>query len=56
MIFQIAGVLAFPLDQTTKPLSESTVTRVLSRLIVALFASAGAANAALEATRVKTGS
>lgn len=43
LVYQVVGALAFPLDQTTKPLSATWATRLLACLTVTAFASAGAA-------------
>jgi hypothetical protein len=42
VIYVVAGTLAFPLDQTTKPISATGGSRLLARLLVAILASAGA--------------
>jgi hypothetical protein len=49
VLFQVAGVLAFPLDQTTKPVSTSSLSRLANHILVALLAAAGAARGALQA-------
>ena len=36
------GILAFPLDETTRPISATWVTRLLARLAVTIFAAVGA--------------
>ncbi|WZO96037.1 hypothetical protein EP7_003010 [Isosphaeraceae bacterium EP7] len=42
VLYVVAGTLAFPLDQTTKPISATSGSRLAARLLVALFAAAGA--------------
>ena len=44
LIYEVVGLVAFPLDETTRPLSATWGTRLLARLAVAIlsFASAGA--------------
>jgi hypothetical protein len=42
LIYEVVGALAFPLDQTTKPISATASTRLFGRLMVATLASAGA--------------
>jgi hypothetical protein len=41
--FQAIGAMAFPYDDTDHPISKTWVTRLIVRLLVAVFASAGAA-------------
>ena len=48
VIFQVAGVMAFPLDRTTKPVSTSWGSRLFSHLAVAVLGAAGAAWGALQ--------
>jgi hypothetical protein len=43
LIYEVVGALAFPLDQTTKPISATPASRLLGRIIVATLASAGTA-------------
>jgi len=43
LIYEVVGTLVFPLDQTTKPVSATAVSRLLGRLSIAALASAGAA-------------
>lgn len=47
MIYEFVGALAFPLDDTSKPVSATWGTRLLARLAVTIFASAGAVMATL---------
>lgn len=54
LIFQIAGMVVFPLSQTTLPISITQASRLTSHLLVALFAAAGAARGAIEIQRNKT--
>ncbi|QDV36140.1 hypothetical protein [Tautonia plasticadhaerens] len=51
--YQIVGVVAFPLDETTKPLSATWATRLLAHLPVATLAAAGSAWGALDTPRRK---
>jgi len=53
LLYEIVGALAFPLDETTKPLSASSVTRLLARLTVAVLASIGATRGAWSAPRIR---
>ncbi|MDR3619868.1 MAG: hypothetical protein P4L85_11010 [Paludisphaera borealis] len=46
VIYEVVGALAFPLDQTTKPISATAGTRLLGRIMVASLAAAGAAKSA----------
>lgn len=46
LVYQMIGALAFPLDQTTKPISATGGTRLLAHLAVTALASAGAARGA----------
>jgi hypothetical protein len=43
LIYELAGALAFPLDQTTKPISATPGTRLLGRILVTCLAAVGAA-------------
>ena len=42
VVYEMVGLLAFPLDETTRPISATWSTRLLARLAVAILASAGA--------------
>ncbi len=53
LVYEMAGALAFPLDETTKPISASWGSRLLARLSVAVLTSAGAASSALPAPRTR---
>ena len=55
VIFQVAGVLAFPLDQTTKPVSTSWGSRLFSHLAVAVLGAVGAAWGALQSPATSRG-
>ncbi len=44
ILFDLIGALAFPLDETGEPMSTTGRTRLLARLLVAVFAAAGAAH------------
>lgn len=48
VIFQVMGMVVFPLSNTTLPVSTSSISRLASHLLVAIFASAGAARGALQ--------
>jgi hypothetical protein len=45
-VYQLVGALAFPLDQTTRPISATWATRLFAHLAVATLTAAGAARAA----------
>ena len=47
LVYEIVGAVAFPLDETSDPLSATWGTRLFARLAVTIFASAGAAMGAL---------
>ncbi len=51
VVYEFVGILAFPLDETTMPISATGGTRLLARLAVAVLASAGAAMNAWPAPR-----
>lgn len=42
LIYEFMGTLAFPLDQTTRPISATSATRLLNRLLLSILAAAGA--------------
>lgn len=42
LIYEIVGAIAFPLDQTTRPISESAGSRLLARFAVATLTAVGA--------------
>jgi|GEM_PF-2024621 len=48
LIFQIVGMMVFPLDHTTLPVSKSSNSRLASHVLLTLLASAGAARGALQ--------
>lgn len=51
LVYELIGILAFPLDETTKPISATWGTRLLARLAVTIFASVGATLGANSAPR-----
>ncbi len=53
LIYQFGGALAFPLDDTTMPISATSTTRLLARLSVTIFASLGAAMSVLPSPRTR---
>ncbi|WP_152054398.1 hypothetical protein [Tautonia marina] len=48
LVYQIVGVMAFPLDQTSKPLSTSSGSRMLALVAVAVLVALGAVKGALQ--------
>ena len=42
IIYELIGAFVFPMSATTKPISESGVTRLIARLAVSIFSAAGA--------------
>jgi hypothetical protein len=52
LIFQIFGMILFPLDQTNLPISKSTISRLTSNLLIALMSSAGICKATLSVIRM----
>lgn len=48
LVYQIVGVMAFPLDQTSKPLSTSSGSRMLALVAVAVLVAIGAVKGALQ--------
>jgi hypothetical protein len=50
-VYAVKGALAFPLEETSDPLSATWGTRLFARLAVTTLASAGAAMGTLERTR-----
>ena len=46
VVYEIVGVLAFPIDRTDLPLSASVTTSAMAQLLVAILSAAGAAVAA----------
>ncbi|MFM7591183.1 MAG: hypothetical protein ACKO85_05250, partial [Isosphaeraceae bacterium] len=53
LIFQIAGMVVFPLSQTTLPISISKISRLTSHSLVALLAAIGSARAAVEFQKIR---
>ena len=47
LVYEMAGAIAFPMDETSTPISVTAVTRLFARLAVSILAAAGMAMAAL---------
>lgn len=50
MAFQLIGAIALPLDGAAKPLSDTSLSRLLARLVVAVLIALGAARTVFEGT------
>lgn len=48
LVFQLVGAIALPLDGASKPLSDTSVSRLAARLVVAIPIALGAARAVLQ--------
>lgn len=53
ILYEVIGVAAFPASQSTDPMANSWVVRLLARLLVSLFVAAGAAMGAWTSARTR---